>query len=96
MIKEYKWKKVVDKVFKGPGAFPSHCPECGHELKLNDDYDYMSEWWSSYTCTHCKTKIRYMPTDMGQTLPQLERYESREAADKHDEYLCKKYENGIK
>ena len=74
MTKEYKWSEVVAKVFRGSGAFPNYCPECDKELKENDDYDYASDWWASYTCTGCGVKIKYMPTDMGQTLPQLVRY----------------------
>jgi len=71
---EYNWSKTYKRVFKGPGGFPSHCPECGGILKVNSDYNYANDWWASYTCMKCNRKIKYMPTDMGQTLPQLIRY----------------------
>jgi RNase P subunit RPR2 len=64
----------------GYGGFPTTCVECGGSLSRNDDYDYNSEWWISYTCDDCGTKFRYMPSDMGQTLPALESYKTR-----HDE-----------
>ena len=57
---------------------PTTCVSCGGRLKKNDDWDYMNEWWMSKTCTKCGQKWRYMPSDMGQSLPQLEKYKSRE------------------
>jgi len=76
-MKEYKWSETYKKVFKdgrNSGGFPSHCPECKEPLVPNDDYNYASDWWASYTCTGCSARIKYMPTDMGQTLPQLIKY----------------------
>ena len=74
-IKEMR--KFADKVWRDSGVFPSHCPKCDGRLKLNNDYNYNSDWWASYTCTKCKRKIKFMPSDMGQTLPQLIRYGKR-------------------
>jgi len=74
MEKHYTWSKLDhSKIFRGSG-FPTHCPECDSVLESNDDYNYASDWWASFTCTNCKIKIKYMPTDMGQTLPQLVQY----------------------
>jgi len=70
--------KDMNKAF-GPGShgFPNTCIECGGNLNSNGDFDYASEWTASYTCEKCKLKYAYQPTDMGQTLPWLMRYDNK-------------------
>ena len=58
----------------GYAGFPTTCIECGNALSRNDDYDYNSDWWASYTCDECGLKFMYMPSDMGQSLPTLRQY----------------------
>ena len=79
----------VDKAFKLPSETglwngPTTCVDCDGMLERNDDWDYNSEWWMSRTCTECGQKWRYMPSDMGQSLPSLERYESREETERDE------------
>jgi len=71
-----RYKRPHDGTWKeGRGnSLINTCIECDEALVSNDDYDYASEWWASYTCTSCGRTYRYMPSDMGQTMPTLEQY----------------------
>lgn len=81
MIKRYE-NSEIKKAFilpsnSGYGGFPTTCIECGCRLKKNADFDYASEWTISYTCTNCKSKFAYQPSDMGQSLAWIEKYDEK-------------------
>jgi len=78
MIKRYI-NKDIDWVFRAVNGFPSHCPECKSILEKTNDFNYNSEWTCSYICSSCKSKFAYQPSDMGQSLEWIERYD-----DKHE------------
>lgn len=59
------------------GGFPLRCPECTGDLDKNDDFNYMTEWTASYTCSKCNKNYAYQPSDMGQTLPWLVKYNTK-------------------
>jgi len=77
MVKNYKvlWAVSKDKVYNG---FPNMCPDCTSDIEVNGDFDYANEWTISYTCVKCGHKFAYQPSDMGQTLPWLVRYDRKE------------------
>lgn len=80
MVKKYNLKQM-DKAFRintGYGGFPTTCIKCDNALKSNDDFDYNSEWTASYTCVSCGAKYAYQPSDMGQTLPWIVKYDHKE------------------
>jgi DNA-directed RNA polymerase subunit RPC12/RpoP len=73
----------IDKAFKLPsndgfGGFPTTCLECGGKLEDHNDFNYASEWTASYICLKCGSKFAYQPTDMGQTLPWIIKYDEKE------------------
>ena len=82
MKKKYSYKDQ-DKAFKLPskdgyGGFPTTCIECGGYLERNSDFNYNSDWTASYTCEKCSRKYAYQPSDMGQTVPWIIKYDKKE------------------
>lgn len=80
MIKEYKYSEFKEKAFMESSrniAFPSVCMECGSLLARNGDFNYTDEWTASYTCTKCGSKFAFQPTDMGQSLLWLVKYDNK-------------------
>lgn len=75
IVKDYKYDDVQKAWVTGNGSgLINTCVECGAKLEHNKDYNYLEEWWASYTCPECKRKFKYMPSDMGQSLPILQQY----------------------
>jgi DNA-directed RNA polymerase subunit RPC12/RpoP len=75
--------KSIDKAFtlpstNGNGGFPTTCLECGSRLASHNDFNYATEWTAYYVCTKCKAKFAYQPTDMGQSLPWIIKYDEKE------------------
>jgi len=79
MIKKYdNIEKAFELKIKDSYGFPTTCMECGCELERNTDFNYASDWTCSYTCKECKSKFAYQPTDMGQSLPWIEKYDIKD------------------
>jgi len=81
MLKKYTYKEMNAKAFVLPseyGGFPTTCMECGSRLENNKDFDYQKEWTASYTCTKCGAKFAYQPSDMGQSLSWISKYDAKE------------------
>jgi len=72
----------IDNAFKLPsksgyGGFPTTCMECGAYLNKNSDLDYGKDWTATYTCEKCESKFAYQPSDMGQSLPWIVKYDNK-------------------
>ena len=78
MLKRYDNKDICPWVFNGYNGFPGTCPECKSKLERNADFDFNSDWTASYTCIACKSKFAYQPSDMGQSLSWIERYDNKD------------------
>ena len=80
MLKKYKTRNWESKVWKNENGnhLINTCIECGSKLEVNTDFNCASEWTASYTCTKCGSKFAYQPSDMGQSLPWLVRYDNKE------------------
>jgi len=79
-----KYNKI-DKAFTLPSTstigyngFPTTCLECGSILAKGSDFDYVTDWTACYVCTKCGSKFAYQPSDMGQSLPWIIKYEEKE------------------